>query len=224
MMPCGRGHRAARAHMPPNPRTRVAGVQGARRHPSEVTARRRSWMLAPSAPRASLIRTPAVAATDSGRRARELAGGVGRREARYATEPGHPEVSPGAPAPRACKAARRHPGEVGRPPTFLDHGAMVRHPPARPRADHGCRAFRAVRIPISTGGRGGGPRAAGAGIGRPGAGGAKRVIHPTAHLEASPGATAPRACGLRDGVPVKWPLADVAGRSAPATSGKSQSR
>ena len=62
-------------------------MPAARRHPGEVAARRRSWMLAPPAPRIPL-RTLAVAATDGGRRAAERAGSIGRREARNAAPTG----------------------------------------------------------------------------------------------------------------------------------------
>jgi hypothetical protein len=100
----------AKRVMPPNlgseevvaRRTRATGVQAARRRPGEVAARRRSW--ARRLPPARIpLRAPAVAATDHGRRAPGRAAGIGRREARYATQPGHPEVSSGAPAPRACR-------------------------------------------------------------------------------------------------------------------------
>ena len=65
------------------------------------------------------IRQRPVAATDHGRRRRE-------REARYATEPAHQEVSPGAPAPRACRLRVAIPLEW--PPADVP-GAPLRAPP-----------------------------------------------------------------------------------------------
>jgi len=65
------------------------------------------------------------------------------------------------------------------------------------------------------GGRSDGPQAGAPGSDRRGAGGAKRVMPPHRGTRmSSPGATAPRACRLRVGIAVKWPLADDAGCTA----------
>src|ERR1022692_2726886 len=69
---------------------------------------RKRWPFRP--PRIPL-RAPAVAATDSGRRAAGRAAGERVREARYATQPRHGSI-----VRRTCatsvQAARRHAGEV----------------------------------------------------------------------------------------------------------------
>jgi hypothetical protein len=64
-------------------------------------------MRRPSAPPHIPIRTPAVAATDL--RAAEGAAGIGRREARYATQRGRPEVSSAHPrhGRAGCASASR---------------------------------------------------------------------------------------------------------------------
>jgi hypothetical protein len=66
------------------------------------------------------IRTPAVAATDHGRRAQEQAADIRLRDARYATQLGDPEVMDPAQLRRAragCASASRR---RGRSPTSLD--------------------------------------------------------------------------------------------------------
>ena len=109
------------------------------------------------------IRTPAVAAMGHGRRGRGADSGRGMRVIATQTSP------PEAIARRTCatgvQAARRHPGEERcalRRPTLANHGCW--RPPHRAHPHP------------PAGGRGDGPRAAGAGNGRPGSGGAKRVM------------------------------------------------
>ncbi len=90
--------------------------------------------------RASTSATLAVAATDRGRRAAELAAGIGRREARYATQPD-------APAPLTCRPRVSIPVEwpLADPscPTIMDAAALrapripIRTPAARRRATGG---------------------------------------------------------------------------------------
>jgi hypothetical protein len=133
---------------------------------SAPTGPRRSWMrrLPPIAP---LLRTPAVAATDGGRRATERAAGIERREARYATQPCHPEgIARSTCATAACRLRAGVPVS-GRPPTLLDHGAMVRDLPSGSAhiPDVGASAPRASPSARRRS-RATDPRAAGAGTGR----------------------------------------------------------
>jgi hypothetical protein len=76
------------------------------------------------------------------------------------------KLSPAATAPRTCRhmAARRHPGEVvaRRRSPITRTRKMVRPPSADAAQIMDAGAFRAARIP-QAGGRGDGPRAAGAG-------------------------------------------------------------
>jgi hypothetical protein len=90
-------------------------------------------------PAAHPIRTPAVAATDHGRRALERAVGTG------------------------CALASRR---GGRAPTFLDHAHEYRTPLASPALIMDAHPLRAAHPHPHAGGRGDGTRAAGAGTGR----------------------------------------------------------
>jgi hypothetical protein len=134
-------------------------------------------MRAPSARRASPSASLAIAATDNARRAPGLATGIGLREARVmATQPEHPEViarrnyATGVQA-HGCTSASRLMLPLAAVPRITAHSKMVRPPPAGPAQIMDAGAFRPARIGHPrAGGRGDGPRAAGAENWPPGSG------------------------------------------------------
>ena len=127
-------------------RNRTTGVEAARQPPSEGGARRSFPDAAPSPRRAS--------PSERRRSRRRMTGGCrkGRRErageARYATQPAHPEVSPRAPAPRACRL------RVGIPAKWMlaDVPGLrhVRHPPTDAAQPMAAAPSAPPRIPIRT--------------------------------------------------------------------------
>jgi hypothetical protein len=121
-------------------RHRATGVQAARRHPGEVGA---------DGPRAAGERP-------------DWQPGAGRPEARYAAQPGPPEVSAGATAPRACWPRVAIPVKW----RLADAAGSRRNgAPAtgRQRTNHGGGPFPAAHPHPRAGGRGEGLRVAGAG-------------------------------------------------------------
>jgi len=77
-------------------------VQAARRHPGEVAARWRSQDHGHENG-TPIDNAQVMDAAPSLRQAPARAADIGRREARYATQPAHAEVLPDATAPRACR-------------------------------------------------------------------------------------------------------------------------
>ncbi len=84
-------------------------------------------------PSARRVPIHAVAATERGRR-RNWRPTAGCAKRVIAPEPGQPEVSPGAPAPRACRLARRRPAEVAARRRSRFHGTPGAAPPSARRA------------------------------------------------------------------------------------------
>ena len=159
--------------------------------------------VAPSARRLSPSARRRSRRTDRGRRAPERAAGIGRREARYATRPCHPDLTVPAHSRHGragCASAYRR---RGRAPTLVDdgHWQTARHPPAGPATGHGRSAFRPPRTPIRT------PAVRAKDHGRRAA----------ERGEVSSGAPAPR-CRPSVGIPATWPpptLLLVQGRPLP---------
>jgi hypothetical protein len=146
-----------------------------------------------SAPRRSCHAAFRPARTPSARRRsrRRTTGGGGMRV--MPPNPRTRKSSPGAPAPRACRP------RVGIPVTW-------------PRGDPAGRTLRAARIPIRTPAVAAterGRREEAAGIRMRDARCGTATPRTVAIRKQSPGAPAPRACRLRDGVPAKWPHAEV---------------
>jgi hypothetical protein len=99
------------------------------------------------------IRPLALAATDNGRLAPELARRrQPGRSALWLPNPAIRKLSPSATAPRACRhmAARRHPGEVAarRRSRITAHSKLVRPPPTDTAQIMDAGACRTARIPI----------------------------------------------------------------------------
>jgi hypothetical protein len=146
-----------------------------------------------------LIRTPAVAATDGGRRDGPEASGCAKRV--MPPNSGARIYRPAQPrdARAGCASASRC---SGRPPTFPDHGALENGTPSAVR--HRTSAGRLRPLPRAhphphAGGRGAGPRAAWRRTWRPAANYGKRVmatqsrrLRPSGSLSLA--AAAPLAC------------------------------
>jgi hypothetical protein len=218
-----------------------ATVQAARRHPGEMAARWRSWARGPSARRASpSARRERVMPPNRGTRKQRPAllrharagctsasrcGGRGRSWMTACSTPRKPSTSsPSArrAPPSARRRSRRRTTGAGRRKAryATQHGhpevasasrrSGARRNPWVPAARRASPSAPAVAAP--------GTRAAGAGMGRRGSGGAKPVMPPNPLTrQASPGATAPRARGLR--VALTRDRAPRAGfRAAPQTA------